>query len=128
MQCLVYFRVENEGHKIYGQNCFPLVSLKPGIKFVPLRTNGGELIPESGLFVRVKKHEDGELPTIPEDVTASLNLAHMKAPVKERKPRSATSPPQMNAYKNLAQPVHRMLSEQAEEGDDRVLTVEVHPS
>ena len=27
----------------------------PGIKFVPLRTNGGELIPESGLFVRIKK-------------------------------------------------------------------------
>ena len=26
----------------------------PGIKFVPLRTNGGEHIPESGLFVRIK--------------------------------------------------------------------------
>ena len=30
----------------------------PGIKFIPLRTSGGELIPESGLFVRIKKKEE----------------------------------------------------------------------
>lgn len=52
--------MENEGHKVYGQNCFPLISLVPGIKFVPLRTNGGEVIPESGLFVRIKRVEDNE--------------------------------------------------------------------
>jgi hypothetical protein len=28
-----------------------------GIKFIPLRTTGGELIPESGLFVRINKEE-----------------------------------------------------------------------
>ena len=44
-----------EGRRIFGQNCFPLVSLNSGIKFVPMRTNGGELLPESGLFVRIKK-------------------------------------------------------------------------
>ena len=33
-------------------------SLYPGIKFIPLRTSGGELIPESGLFVRIKKKEE----------------------------------------------------------------------
>ena len=30
-----------------------------GIKFVPLRTTGGELIPESGLFLRIAKEEEG---------------------------------------------------------------------
>ena len=55
LQCLLYIRVENEGKKIYGQNCFPVSSLLPGIKFIPVRTNGGELIPESGVFVRIKK-------------------------------------------------------------------------
>lgn len=30
-----------------------------GIKFVPLRTTGGELIPESGLFLRIVKEEEG---------------------------------------------------------------------
>lgn len=49
--------MENEGKRIYGQNCFPVTSLLPGIKFVPMRTNGGELIPESGIFVRIKKSE-----------------------------------------------------------------------
>ena len=29
----------------------------PGIKYVPLRTPGGELIPESGLFLRIKKED-----------------------------------------------------------------------
>ena len=52
---MVYFKVELEGKKLYGQNCFPVISLVPGIKFVPLRTNGGGHIPESGLFVRIKK-------------------------------------------------------------------------
>lgn len=33
--------------------------LHPGIKFIPLRTSGGELIPDSGLFVRIKKTEEG---------------------------------------------------------------------
>ena len=34
------------------------MSVYPGIKFIPLRTSGGELIPESGLFVRIKKGEE----------------------------------------------------------------------
>jgi len=54
--------VELEGRKLFGQNCFPLVSLNSGIKFVPMRTNGGELIPESGLFVRIKKIVDYRSP------------------------------------------------------------------
>ena len=33
-------------------------SFHPGIKFIPLRTSGGELIPDSGLFVRIKKMEE----------------------------------------------------------------------
>ena len=49
--------MENEGKKIYGQNCFPVSSLLPGLKFIPMRTNGGELIPESGVFMRIKKSE-----------------------------------------------------------------------
>ena len=32
-----------------------------GIKFIPLRTTGGELIPESGLFVRINKEEVEEI-------------------------------------------------------------------
>ncbi len=52
----MYFKVELDGRRrFFGQNCFPVVSLNPGIKFVPMRTGGGELIPESGLFVRIKK-------------------------------------------------------------------------
>ena len=83
MQCLVYFRVEAD-KKLFGQNCIPVISLQPGkitiiismhnkcsnttiefpmkfrtlsagIKFIPLRTPGGELIPGSGLFVQIKK-------------------------------------------------------------------------
>jgi len=59
--CLVYFRVEVQLRKrqLYGQNCIPLISLMPGIKFIPLRTSGGELIPDSGLFVRIKKTDEG---------------------------------------------------------------------
>ena len=53
----MYFKVELDGKKLFGQNCFPILSITPGIKFVPLRSNGGELIPESGLFVRIKKAE-----------------------------------------------------------------------
>lgn len=93
--------------KLLGQNCISLVSLQPGelpaalvllmctcvtyvgIKFVPLRTSGGELIPEAGLFVRIRKTKESfysehfrsslsapggaELGTIAEDVEASLN-------------------------------------------------------
>jgi hypothetical protein len=62
--CLVYFRVEvtrgaraSRKTSVYGQNCIPLISLLPGIKYVPLRTPGGELIPESGLFLRIKKED-----------------------------------------------------------------------
>lgn len=29
-----------------------------GIKYIPLRTPGGELIPESGLFLKIKKEEE----------------------------------------------------------------------
>ena len=82
MQCLVYFRVEAD-KKLFGQNCIPVISLQSGkiqlpvsvtklamklavlllnfpvinvgIKFIPLRTPGGELIPGSGLFVQIKK-------------------------------------------------------------------------
>ena len=34
------------------------VSYIAGIKYIPLRTPGGELIPESGLFLRIKKEEE----------------------------------------------------------------------
>ncbi len=78
IQCLVYFQVEAD-KKLFGQNCIPVISLQPGmiatasnqnyylkvvnnapvinigIKFIPLRTPGGELIPGSGLFVQIKK-------------------------------------------------------------------------
>ncbi|KAL5474054.1 hypothetical protein EMCRGX_G028627 [Ephydatia muelleri] len=57
--CLVYFRVEVQystgNPQLFGQNCIQLLSLKPGIKFVPLRTSGGELIQGSGLFVKITK-------------------------------------------------------------------------
>ena len=33
VQCLVYFRVEVDGRKLYGQNCIPLISLQPGEEF-----------------------------------------------------------------------------------------------
>jgi hypothetical protein len=56
--CLIYFRVDLEGSlgavQLLGQNCIPLPSLLPGIKFIQLRKAGGELIPESGLFVQLK--------------------------------------------------------------------------
>eukprot|EP00731_Ephydatia_muelleri_P028731 Em0020g375a len=57
--CLVYFRVEVQystgNPQFFGQNCIQLLSLKPGVKFVPLRTSGGELIQGSGLFVKITK-------------------------------------------------------------------------
>ncbi len=34
-----------------------IIFMLEGIKFIPLRTTGGELIPESGLFVRINKEE-----------------------------------------------------------------------
>ncbi len=113
----MYFRVESD-KKLLGQNCISLVSLHSGIpppthtsyyhdhshsppqthtytgiKFVPLRTSGGELIPEAGLFVRIKKTEGSAqtkhltyltselkgaegLETIAEDVEASIKSAH----------------------------------------------------
>ena len=47
----------------YCRAVLPSVSIcffcmPPGIKFIPLRTPGGESIPESGLFVRIKKVEE----------------------------------------------------------------------
>ncbi|XP_064406324.1 1-phosphatidylinositol 4,5-bisphosphate phosphodiesterase delta-1-like [Halichondria panicea] len=87
--CLVYFRVEGD-KKLLGQNCICLVSLQPGVKFIPMRTSGGELIPEAGLFVKIKKTEqssqfststmgkDVGLETISEDVEASLNPIRFK--------------------------------------------------
>eukprot|EP00731_Ephydatia_muelleri_P028757 Em0020g401a len=57
--CLVYFRVEVQysigNPQLFGQNCIQLLSLIPGVKFVPLRTSGGELIQGSGLFVKITK-------------------------------------------------------------------------
>jgi hypothetical protein len=94
IQCLVYFQVEAD-KKLFGQNCIPVISLQPGtivtlllkltktvgnatvvnigIKFIPLRTPGGELIPGSGLFVQIKKTAGA---TEPE--TSSRNAADLE--------------------------------------------------
>eukprot|EP00731_Ephydatia_muelleri_P028389 Em0020g33a len=58
--CLVYFRVDvmfkSLGNpQLYAQNCIALVNLQPGLRYIPLRTPGGELISQSGLFVRIHK-------------------------------------------------------------------------
>eukprot|EP00731_Ephydatia_muelleri_P021749 Em0014g340a len=57
--CVVYFKVSNR-YRLktvqYAQNCIPVISLQPGIRYVPLRTPGGTLIPESGLFVRITRN------------------------------------------------------------------------
>ncbi len=59
-----------------------------GVKFIPMRTSGGELIPEAGLFVKIKKTEqsfhfntatsttgrDVGLETISEDVDVEASL------------------------------------------------------
>ena len=42
----------------FSVNPSVFLSVCPGIKFIPLRTSGGDLIPESGLFVRIKKGEE----------------------------------------------------------------------
>ena len=46
-----------------GQEIFltGIIFILVGIKFIPLRTTGGELIPESGLFVRINKEEVEEI-------------------------------------------------------------------
>ena len=115
LQCLVYFRVENESRKIYGQNCFHLISLQPGLKFVPLRTNGGELIPESGLFVRIKIEENSEthLPQIPEETSHQPNVTMSLTSKTEYEkngkivslmsPRRTTSPPVLQKFKDSGQ-------------------------
>ena len=135
----MYFRVENEGHKVYGQNCFPLISLIPGIKFIPLRTNGGEIIPESGLFVRIKKVEGDEdlgspLPTIPEngvDVTMSLGNAAARYRRRESEgmsPRRVTSPPVLNSYRGHSMGRSESMTPSVTSDDNEVvLTVEIHP-
>ena len=40
---------------------FIIIIILAGIKFIPLRTTGGELIPESGLFVQISKEEVEEI-------------------------------------------------------------------
>ena len=50
-----------------------LLSLFPGIKFIPLRTPGGELIPESGLFVQIKKKKLSSLTQQPEEDSPQVN-------------------------------------------------------
>ena len=102
LQCLVYFRVDNEGKKIFGQNCFPVVSLLPGIKFVPLRTNGGELIPESGLFVKIKKVEGEEEDFVtpdPEEIAVVLEPEEERSGADEAG-RRVTSPPVLQRFKS----------------------------
>lgn len=146
--------MENEGRKIYGQNCFSLVSIQPGIKFVPLRTNGGEVIPESGLFVRIKKtgeddeelREKAALATILEeetkmaDVTRSLyKVPRSSAGDANGEGRRVTSPPILQSYKSgisspgLSDDVVQMVVEEPQvtvsgAGEEVVLTVEIHPA
>lgn len=62
--CLIYFRVDvtlsalGSTAQIFGQNCITLPSLQPGLKYIQLRKSSGELIPESGLFVKIKMEWD----------------------------------------------------------------------
>lgn len=129
-QCLVYIRVENEGRKVYGQNCFPLNSLVPGIKFIPLRTNGGEIIPESGLFVRIRKTEGEEtLATIPEegeggsDIFLSLRVPPSSRTASTTDIRRSTSPASLVNYKTLSRDEIRPDGGEAEamENDNEVV-------
>ena len=113
---------------MYGQNCFHVTSLIPGIKFVPLRTNGGELIPESGLFVCIKINRETDLslekgnglfpiaeealPTVEEDDHLQKNgttlggrprfitSADETKIIKEPVGRRVTSPPVLQSYKS----------------------------
>lgn len=90
--------MENERKKLFGQNCFPVVSLLPGIKFVPLRTNGGELIPESGLFVRIKKVEgDEEVAVTPEEEEVGVASGDTADVASSRR---VTSPPVLQRFKS----------------------------
>ena len=52
---------------------FKSLSSFPGIKFIPLRTPGGELIPESGLFVQIKKKKLSSLTQQPEEDSPQVN-------------------------------------------------------
>lgn len=142
--------MENEGRKIYGQNCFSLVSIQPGIKFVPLRTNGGEVIPESGLFVRIKKtgeddeelREKAALATILEEetkmvgVTRSYKVPRSSAGDANGEGRRVTSPPILQSYKSGISspgPIVQMVVEEPQgtvsgASEEVVLTVEIHPA
>ena len=147
VQCLVYFRVENEGRKVYGQNCFPVISLLPGIKFVPLRTNSGEIIPESGLFVRIKKYEGQKEESIvpeekrtPKSPKAEKSPKAKKSPKVERSPKSDKKSPKLKRdrtsessllptnYQAPPNSSSSTLMQQQKKGDEVTLTVEVHLS
>ncbi|XP_065893737.1 1-phosphatidylinositol 4,5-bisphosphate phosphodiesterase delta-1-like isoform X2 [Dysidea avara] len=61
--CLVLFSVTlhiqrrfraGSSTTILGQNVIPLTSLRPGLRYIPLRTIGGQCISHVGIFVKIK--------------------------------------------------------------------------
>ena len=62
--CVVYFKVFTMGriNKLVYQNCFPVAMVRPGLRYVHLRTVTGVKRHENGLFVDIgrKRRENGK--------------------------------------------------------------------